>query len=416
MPDGVLSGAFERPEQPEPGCSGPQETIATYEAYLKKYEVKNVDNAPKSNPEPLVYSYLVSLYTAEGDAKLAQTNMDKLSKKYPDHPAVKNALYQTVWNLLELGQEEKALEAANKMIANAESFGAAQLLKIGELMVDHEQYEPAYEAIKRAHDMWGDRKAKERVLYAYGNAANKLGKHEEAVEALTKLIDGYPKSYYSIPGSFTIAESLSFLGAKEGDPKKKDDYFILANKSLKRLYSIVTNAKSLTKNMKAGHRARADYVMGVVNTNWGKEDKALASFQRLLMLGNPKIKEVLPWYEKSYVAGMPLMEKKDQAVKANVQDIYDASYALLEATRKGDAAKVAKRSLNRARGQLISMGVPAAQLQGSTLDLDDPEEVQVTPEEDVPEAGAATPPAEGAAAPAEGAAPAAPAPAEGTSS
>ncbi len=408
---GYCFAKLKDPGNPALQVAARKKAIGSYETYLKLFP--NAD--PKANPrdpEPLVLSYLVTLYTAEGETKKAQASMDALRGKYPEHDAVVNALYQTVWNLMELGQPEKALAAAEEMVANAEKYGAAKLLKIGELMLENEKYDLAYKALSRAYEMWGEKKAIERVMYNYAEAANKVGEHEEVVKVLTMLIDEHPKSYYSIPASFTIAESLSFMGGKlkESNPAKSKEYFQTAKKAMKRLYRVV-GAQALSKETSAGYRAHADYVMGLISINSGSADEAMGSFQRLLMLADAKNPEVAPWYEKAFIKCLPLMKERDQTVKVNVQDLYDMAMTLMEQIRKGDAYKLAKKTRNQTRGQLISMGVSAASLASSSLDLSEPEEGEDSEKAPAPTslAPAGTPAPAVAPAPAVSPAPAVPA-------
>jgi tetratricopeptide (TPR) repeat protein len=339
-------------------------TPETEEAYKKKaleLYSRYVKEFPDQSMAPSAMSYMVTLYTAVGDPEQANAVMNELREKHPDHDAVKNALYQTTFNLLELGQVDKAIKTALEMTQNAAQYGAVQLLKVGELLVDHDQYKEAYDALKKANEMAEHDYTKQRSLLALGKAAAGLGQYQESVDYLEKLVSGEKMSSYGVQACYALAESYSQLGAASGSPEKKQEYSAKVNKVMKIVYRYAKTP---------GDRAHADFAMGKAQLNMGLEGEATGSWMRMLMLQNPASPGVRKWYEEAFADLMPLMRaeaEKTRDLKA-WSDIYDTAKRFRKHIKDGDVAKQASKVLSESKTKILQIGGMEA-LEAAGIDL-----------------------------------------------
>ena len=360
----------------------------SYQVGALKIYKQFFETYPDHEQAPMVLSSMSTLYFMLGAAKQADDIMTILRDKYPESQQAKDALYTRIKILMELGNTEEALAAAGEMMQTPENFHMFQIMKVGELLNDNEVYDQAYAAFKIVVEKAEDDFSKQKSLYGLGQACTGTERHDEAVDALEKLLSLYPNTFLGIDASFALARSYGELGANEDDKDKRFTLFNNAMKAIKKIIRLAGKDK--------GMRARADYELAIIQLNWANYDPerkndAIASFQRMLILGDPRAPGVRKWFEKSLLACIPLLEERGDP--QSLKDIVTSCSTYLRFIRDGEGAKVASRSRNKAKAKLLTSG---ESLDDVELDFEDalPEE---TAEESEPVEGTAEGDAEPAA-------------------
>ena len=173
---------------------------------------KFTEDYPNSAMNPRALKLKGSLQLALKDPA-ANATFETLAKKYPDTDEGKNAQYARISGALDLNLKDQAEEAAQAMISNPSAYSLEQFGRVGELLLDHELWAKATEAYKVVRDRLGElspervRAYEERALYGIGKGSFEIGKFDEAQDALTKLMEKYPKSGLFFKAKYVLASS-----------------------------------------------------------------------------------------------------------------------------------------------------------------------------------------------------------------
>ena len=227
-----------------------------------------------------------------------------------------------------------------------------------------------------------DPKIKELALVRDGMALAEMGNAEEAVKLLEELFKVYPKSAYTIDGSFYLSHAYTDLAAKEPDEQKRSALFNNAVKAMnKALTYEKTPAGRLRINLAVARmcvfRAKSeDQFKGKKGPEY--KEKAIGGYQ-VILLDNPEKPELRDMIEDAYNECIPLL--LDQG---NWADVVENSDKYLSVFQNGKYAGDIRRWRNRAR-----LNIPGADHSAPAEET--PATTSETPETETPAPAAETP-------------------------
>ena len=270
---------------------------------LPEYQAKAIEGygdflkeAPKSELAPSALSGIGTLYYLQNKPEEADKAFARLRKEFPDSEQAQNVLFAQGQTLIDLGQTEKAVEVFGGMFANTKAYNAAQFLKVANIMLQAAQYEAAAKAFVQARTS-NERSVWESASVGLGQSYSGAGKYAEAVVPLEELFAKYKTSGYTVQASLLLSRAYAELAQKEGDAKRKADLFSKAIKAMNTVRDFAKEADVL---------ANADIELGNIQLLMGNKTGALASFVRLLMLGNYRDSKVRPSIETAFEKAVPL--------------------------------------------------------------------------------------------------------------
>ena len=167
-------------------------TDATRKAAIAKLD-EFLGFYPKSDLAAKSLNLKGSLQMALKDVAANET-FARLAAEYPETDEGKNAQYARINGALELGQFDQAREALAAMLANPGSYKVDEFARVGQAMLDKEQWQEAANAFGRVTSQTEERALLERALYGTGAAKYELGDHAGAVAALNELMVKWPNS------------------------------------------------------------------------------------------------------------------------------------------------------------------------------------------------------------------------------
>ncbi len=175
-----------------------QASIAKLNEFLGAY--------PQSSMAPKALNLMGSLQMALKDPGANET-FARLARDYPDTDEGKNAQYARISGALELGQYAQAKEALAAMLASPGSYSVDEFARVGQAMLDNQQWAEAAAAFGQVVGKTEDRALLERSLYGLGAAKYELGAYEEALASLNELMNRWPKSALFYAAKFKLASA-----------------------------------------------------------------------------------------------------------------------------------------------------------------------------------------------------------------
>lgn len=137
----------------------------------------------------------------------ANETFARLARDYPNTDEGKNAQYARISGALELGQIEQAHEAFAAMMANAGHYSIEEFVRVGQAMLDKEQWPEAIKAYGNVIGKTEERMYLERALYGIGAAKFELKDYEGAVASLNDLMTRWPNSGLFYQAKFMLARA-----------------------------------------------------------------------------------------------------------------------------------------------------------------------------------------------------------------
>lgn len=299
----------------------PEDKIPVYRA--KAIESMNllVKTFPESQFAPTALSQIGTLHMLLEQPEEAEKALSRLQKEYPKSDEAKNALFLLGKSLLELDYRRKGIEVFKKMFEGKGNYSAAQLLTTGKELVKAEEYDLALQAFNRVLKMEKNRIAQEPAMLGKGQALLALGKAPESVEILSNMLGKYPNSGYTIEACLALSQGYAELGMNESDKDKRFLYFNDAIKAMNR-------AKKFEKDP-AGKEKLNIGVARIYTRKAAAEDKfgtpeevkkakgfAVATYQIIISLADPRNPEVRKHIETSYAECIPLMIEIEKYAEA----------------------------------------------------------------------------------------------------
>lgn len=316
----------------------PADKLADYQAKAIEGYGEFLTVAPKSELAPVALSGIGTLQYLQNKAEEAGKAFDRLQKEFPDSEQAKNVLFAQGKSLVELGQSEKAVEVFGRMFVNVKAYTPPQFQQVGDTMLQAGQYETAAKAYTQARTS-NDRKVWEPASLGLAQAWAGVGKYEQAAPPIEEMLAKYPKSGYSIQACLLLSRSYAELAKKETDAAKKNALFNKAITAMNKSREFATEPDVL---------ANADVELAAIQELMGKKTEALASYSRLVFLGNYKDSKVRPFIETAFEKAMPMSIEN-----GNFQDVMDACTTYLTEFPQGRVVAKARQW----RDQMIAKGV-----------------------------------------------------------
>jgi len=261
----------------------PPERIAAYRALAAKLYRSVVEQFPDSGLAPTALSSLGALYITMDDASNAARTYEELTRLYPESDAGKNSRLAMVQSLLEVGQAIKARDAVKDMLASPDDFPPEHFLRIGLLLLDHDQAAEAAGALdlaitklRKSGEIEKNPAMEQRALLGAARAWLALKAYDKAVASAADLATRYPQSAFFYEMRFVLAQA--YLGLKQTDS---------AVAVLKEIFQRASDQLLIN---------RATIALGRIQEAAGNTAEALASYQRIVLLADaaaPGMRELM---------------------------------------------------------------------------------------------------------------------------
>jgi TolA-binding protein len=291
----------------------PGDKEALYRQAAVKLYRQFVERFPNSRLAPTAMSSLGAVLLAADKADEAAEVYRELSRRYPDSEQGQNARFAMVRSLVEVGQSIKAVAVLDEMIAEANAYSADQFLRLGELFAAREEPEAAVRAYRaamaRAAGQPEAGAVEQRALFGIGAAGVAAGRYEEAAEAIDRLLTAYPRTGFFFDARFLLADAWQQQGQPQRGIEALKDVFERAQDQ------VVLN--------------RATLRLARLQVEAGQPEAALASTQRIVLLADPKEKDMAPVLEEAMALGIRLLGEQERWTDVmeqcnRYQDLYPA--------------------------------------------------------------------------------------------
>jgi len=316
----------------------PADKVPEYQAKAIEGYTDFLKESPKSELAPLALSYIGTIYYLQSKPEEAGKAFDRLQKEFPQSEQAQNVLFVQGQALIELGQTEKGVEIFSRMYSKTNAYTPAQFLKVGGIILQAQQYDAAAKAYVQAR-VSNERGIWESASVGLAQAYAGAGRYADVVVPLEQLLAKYKTSGYTIQASLLLSRAYAELAQKEADAKKKTDLF---NKAIKAM----NTARDFAKDPDV--LASADIELAAIQLLMGNKTGALASYQRLLLLGNVNDSKVRPFIEIAFEKAMPLCIESSR-----FSDVMDGCETYLAAFPQGRLVAQARQW----RDQMTAKGV-----------------------------------------------------------
>jgi len=286
---GVCYDAFKKVDN----GSAPQHVRAleTFDKFIQDY--------PHSKLAPKAMRAQGTIYLELNKFKQAARVFDELAAKYPNTEEGKSALYSLTASALDVRQDQQARNALDKMLATSDKFDPVLFIKLGQAFDLAKQPQEAIRCFTVAVQRFEGQPLSEVALYSLGQARLNAKDFVGAVQTLESFFKKFPNSGFFREGKFALATAARQAGQFNvaegalGDVMRqfggKPDVFNKANLELAKV-----------------QRAR------------GAKEAALASCQRVALLGDPQNADLAPIIEEAYWEGFGLgleLKRYDDVIK-----------------------------------------------------------------------------------------------------
>ncbi|MBL7114583.1 MAG: tetratricopeptide repeat protein [Kiritimatiellae bacterium] len=318
-----------------------------------------IETFPKSQFAPSALNQIGTLYVLLEEPEKAREALDKLRKDYPKTDEAKNSRFLLAKSLLELGYRQKAVKIFKEMFAGDGQYAAGQILTAGLELLKAGEAEIALQAFNRVLKSEKKRSAVEPAMLGKGNALLALEKHAEAAELFADLLAKFPNSGYTVEACSQLSLSYATLGASEADKDKRFMYFNDAVKAMNRARQFEKNAAG-REGLNLGvariyaQKAVAESKFGTPETEKEARGFAVATYQMMITLADPRDPEVRKHIETAYHECLPLLLAMERWTDA----FNDAEQYLSMFERTGRYVSDVRACRTRARTKMMTAGAP----------------------------------------------------------
>ena len=301
-------------------------------------------------------SQIGTLWTVDDKADEAKDALQRLQKDYPDSPEAQNALFMLGMNLLELGRRQEAVRIFKSMFEGQGNYKPAQILKAGTELEKAQEYEIALQAFDKVIASTQNAALLQRAMARKGSSVIALERFDAAVEVLTRMLEAYPNSKSSLEASLLLSQAYSRIAEEEADADKRLGLFNDSIKAMQRVAKFArTSGEKANVNIEVARihvlRAAAEKAFGSTESAREALDKAVASYQTLILLQDPNDAEVRPYIDTAYGECLPLLLETERYTDAiENADAYETEFP------GGNNRLVAGRIRNQARIKMITQG------------------------------------------------------------
>ncbi len=351
----------------------PASKVKAYQVAAIKTFKELVANHPKSRYAPAALSQVGTLWTILEKPDEAQKALKQLQSDYPGTPEAENALFMLGKSLLDLGMRSRAVDVFREMFSGQGNYSDTQILTAGKELLKAGELDISLQAFERVLASTEERAFVEKAMMGKGQVMVNRGDFGKAVEVLQGLMDKYPKSGMTVEASLQLSRSYGELAKREADAGTRLDLF---NKAV----LAMTTARQYDKS--GGFRARSDVVVGRLmmlkaeaEKQFGSEEKAaeyvgeaIATFQGLMMLGDPGDPEARPHIEEAFGVCIPLLLEAE-----HYQAVMDDADRYVETFPKGSYLSDIRRARSKARTKLAVSGADMSEDAGAdeSIESDD---------------------------------------------
>jgi TolA-binding protein len=305
----------------------PEDKVALYQSKAIEDYREFLKEFPKSELAPSALSGLGTLLFLQNQPAEAGRIYERLTKEFPDSEQAQNVLFAQGQSLLDIGQTEKAIQVFEKMFGNTKAYTPVQFIQVGRVMLDAGQFETARRAYTQA------RTGPERALWeisSVGLAKALMGQHKfaEAIAPIEELLAKYTNTGFMVEGNLLLSRAYAEKGKNEVDQARREPCFVKALQAMIAVRQFAVDSEMLT---------RADVELAAIQLLMGKKDEALASYQRIFLLGNANDVKVRPHMEKAFENSVPLLIEKEKW-----NDVIDNCEAYLKAFPQGGLVSQAR--------------------------------------------------------------------------
>lgn len=268
---------------------------------------------PGSEQDSLVMFTMGRLFLQQGNFQAATQMFEELARVHPDSDEGRDALFSLVRAALEEGQIEMAQGAVQRMVAQPQSYSTEQIFQVGQLMLNNNRYQEAFDSLSLVQDSERartDTTFRQRLLIGLGRAAVGAGRASQAVTPLETLMRDFPNSALVVDAGVILSEA--FMKLDPPDPDK-------AQAALGQVARIIQHRRSQVD------QAKLDLAAGEVAFAQGQTGPALASFYRVGLSRPEQSEELAELVRRGIIRGIevaqPMAEGGDTAKWGLIVDL-----------------------------------------------------------------------------------------------
>ncbi len=281
-----------------------QQAITTLEKLIKDF--------PKSAFSASALSQVGTLWTVLDDPKKAGAALKRLTKEYPDSAEAKNASFMLGMNLLKMGRKQQAIVVFREMFNSVGKYNDYQIFTAGSELHKAGEIDIALSAYNQVLETAKERSIREPALIAQGECLVVQEEYTKAAKSLETLLNDYPRSGYTTKATLLLSEVYSELAKEETDSNKR---ILIFNKAV----TALNKSRSFEKVPEGNARldielARIYKRKADAEEQYGDKAKAkvylndsIASYQKLILFGNPEKAGVTKHIETAYAECIPLL-------------------------------------------------------------------------------------------------------------
>jgi len=316
----------------------PPERVAAFRAMAANLFRSVVEKFPDSALAPTALSSLGALFISMDDVAGAAKAYDELTRLYPASEAGKNSRLAMVQSLLDIGQTLKARDAVRAMLASPDDFPPEHFLRIGLLLLDHDQAAEAASALdlaitklRRSGEIEKNPAMEQRALLGAARAWLALKTFDKSVAAAEDLATRYPQSAFFYDMRFVLAQAHLGLGQTSA-----------AVAVLKEIFQRASDQLLIN---------RATVELGRIQEAAGNTAEALASYQRIVLLADANAPGMRLIVETALGRSAVLLAKSERW-----REVLETARLYQEQFPQGPEAMAVRQAQNTARVRTAAAG------------------------------------------------------------
>ena len=316
----------------------PPESVPDYRARAIKAFDQFVALFPQADMASKAMSQKGTIQLELGQFDVAAKTFDELAQKYPASDEGKNALFSLARSAIEIKQYDQAKSAFEKMLKGGGTYSSDEFARLGQMMLDAGLYAEAIQAFQRVAGTAGERNLLERSLFGLGKSYYELKNYDQAIASLEELMNKYPKSGLFYDAKFTLGGSYRMTGKLDEAYQVMTDVFKYADKP------ILIN--------------KASYELGIIQKERKENQAALASFQRVALLADPKQEDLRPIIELCIMESIGL--SMEMSLYQEVQESCDQYMSLFPTGSRIEEVRKLKAEARLKAAQAPAVPPPTA--------------------------------------------------------
>jgi len=282
-----------------------------------------VEQFPASDFAPPALSQAGTLYTVLGDAENASATLQRLQREYTDSDYARNARFMVGINLLEIGMRREAIREFRAMFADAGDYSPGQILSAARELVKAGEYTIAAQAFEQVLARSDERSLVEPARVGLGASLTELGRYDEAVEVLERVLTDHPQSGHTIEVSRRLARSYAEQGREESDSRRRQELFNNAVRAMRTARQFareqgLQTALDVETAQLLVRRARAEARHGAETRAREILNDAIAAYQSVILFRNPTAEDTRRHVQSALAECLPLLveiERYDDALE-----------------------------------------------------------------------------------------------------